>query len=81
MREMRRMERFAADAIRAERTEYIKADLKAGVPWTDLSERYGLSLPEIEKIVIESTPGATRKGSTLIITPDDPEFREEVQRG
>ncbi len=66
------MERFAADAIKAERTAYIKADIKANVPWTDLAERYGLTHAEIEQVVLDSAPNAQRRGSALIVRSDEP---------
>lgn len=66
------MERFAADSMRAERDAHIKAALKSNVPWTDIATDYGLTTAEIEKIVIDSIPGAQRKGSALIVKPDDP---------
>lgn len=63
------MERFAADVLNAEREQHIKAALKANVSWTEVAETFGLTLPEIEKIILASVPNAQRKGSALIV-PD-----------
>lgn len=65
------MERFAADNLNAEREAHIKAALKANVPWTEVSEQYGLTLPEIEKMILDSMPGAQRKGTALIVPPSN----------
>lgn len=43
------MERFAAEALTAQRDQQIKVAIKANVPWTQLTDDYGLSLEEIIK--------------------------------
>ncbi len=72
MRDYRRMERFAADAIKAERDHAIKSAIKANTPWADLTEMFGLSSAEIEKIIVASYPTHEKRGSAIIVRGDEP---------
>ena len=65
------MERFAAESLKADRDAAIKAAIKANTPWPDLMDAFGLSQVEIEKIIVDSVPGAKRQGSALIVETDN----------
>jgi hypothetical protein len=65
------MERFAAESLKAERDAAIKAAIKNNTPWPDLMEVFGLSQAEIEKVIVDSVPGAKRQGSALIVETDN----------
>lgn len=75
------MERFAAESLKAERDASIKAALKANVPWTEVAETFGLSHTEIEQMVLDSVPGAKRKGSALVVVPGNDKGKEAVDDG
>lgn len=75
------MERLAAESIKAERDAHIKAALKANVPWTEVAETFGLSSREIEQMVLDSIPGAKRKGSSIVVAPGNGKGKETVDDG
>ena len=70
------MERFAADALTAQRDQHIKAALKANVPWTQLTEDFGMTLEEIIKTTERlGLTSPTRKSDDLL------DSRKEGHRG
>lgn len=72
MRELRRMERFTADALKAERDSHIKAALKANTPWPDIVADYGITLEEVMRLAGHEAAGQKR-GSSMIWKPGDPQ--------
>lgn len=71
MRELRRMERFTADAIKAERDSYVKAAIKNNTPWSDIVADYGVTLEDVMRLAGVET--GERKGSSVIWKPGDPQ--------
>jgi len=68
------MERFAADNLKAERDDHIRASIKANVPWTELVETYGITVEQIMEIS-QGLSGLQQRGSAIFSKPPDPRDR------
>lgn len=63
------MERFAADALIAQRDHAVKAAIKANVPWPTIVDDYGVTLEEIMRI-------SGYKGTTMVEKPNDDDIKD-----
>lgn len=75
------MELFAAEAIKAQRDQAVKAALKAKVPWPEVMEDFGLTLAEIMAISDKMSGLSTKRPDDIRDARDEPKGKEVIARG